>query len=166
MPEFAYVPDRGEFLCSHGTGHYPVWAPTTVHGHGCNCCITERFPGREPKRGDLALCGRGSLGVILDRTKRKVMYGNGTESLAWMGFHLTNAINGVGSIWSSRNPCIIGNVNQFAFMKLTPEEWGEAIYTLAAENVIEHWPWKKPRTKMTTKTRHHLAEIVKFFVER
>jgi hypothetical protein len=166
MPEYAYLHQRGEFICSHGTGHYPVWAKDTIHGHACNCCLSPGFPGREPKRGDIALCGRGSLGIIVDHKKRKVCYGDGNDAMAWMGFHLTNAIIGVGSVWSSKNPCIIGNINQFAFSPTNNVEWADTLYEFVKQNPVENWPWKKPRTSLTVRSREQIAEIVNFFVER
>ncbi len=163
---WTYVVDRAEFICECGVGHYPVWVKDQTHGE-CprHCCIGDDFPGRAPRRGDFALCGKGSLGIVLAPNKRHVYYPGGGDSLAWVGFHLTNAICALGNQWSSRNPIIIGNIAEFAFTRNNNIDWAETIYGIARQRVIENWPWKQPRTELTAASRKMIDECCNFCVE-
>lgn len=93
---------RSEFYCQHGVGHSPVWSQNTIHG--CcedSCCSRDDFPGRLPVFGDIAICGRGSLGIVTQDSLSKELV---------IGRHLTSVIAKIGSIWHSRCWCILGNV--------------------------------------------------------
>ena len=61
-----------------------------------------------PKKGDIAVCRAGSLGLITSNEKRKRDV-DGEE--AWFGIHLTGKLEHAepGDTWTSRNPEVIGN---------------------------------------------------------
>ena len=63
----------------------------------------------EPKRGDIAYCGKGFLGLITSDTKKEVTYFDGSKAMAWTGIHLTNNPS-IGSPWSAKNPEIVSNI--------------------------------------------------------
>ena len=98
-----------------GVGHPPVWGPDPVHG--CNgLCSREDFPGREPRPGDLALCGKMSLGLILAAGRQDIHYPDDPETsvMAWAGIHLdlhNSMAVPPGRPWSSRNPMIVGTIS-------------------------------------------------------
>lgn len=60
----------------------------------------------KPKKGAVALCSLGSLGLITENEPQEVVYPDG---MAWVGVHLTDKIAPIGSKWSSRNPIIIND---------------------------------------------------------
>ena len=62
-----------------------------------------------PKRGDLALCSKGHLGMITSDYKHNVSYGDGTFGIAYIGVYLEKGCE--GQPWSSRNPTIIGHIS-------------------------------------------------------
>lgn len=64
-----------------------------------------------PVKGSLAICGLGCLGIIIDDEKRIVKYPDGNEGRAYIGIHATDKIANIGEPWSSRNPKIIGHIN-------------------------------------------------------
>ena len=94
---------RIEFICSCGVGHYPYWYRNSIHGC-CGCCKKDSFPGRKPKRGDLAICGSGTLGIISSSRRKTIIYPDGNKAKAWYG-----VTTQTGKPWSSRNPIILGN---------------------------------------------------------
>ena len=61
----------------------------------------------EPKRGALAFCSLGSMGIITSNKPEEVVYLDGTKGIAWVGMHLTDKIAPIGSSWSARNPVVI-----------------------------------------------------------
>lgn len=63
------------------------------------------------KRGDIALCGMGCLGLILYDFPQPVIYKDGNRGMAYIGIQLTNKISSVGSGWSSRHPTVVGHVD-------------------------------------------------------
>lgn len=65
--------------------------------------------GPVPRKGAIAVCGAGHLGVITSDSKETVRYPDGETSTAWPGIHL--AKDKLGSRWSSREPRIIGHVD-------------------------------------------------------
>jgi len=73
--------------------------------------ILEKKMDDTPRRGSLALCGLGCLGVITQDEPKKVKYKDGNEGVAYVGIHVTNKIAKVGSPWSSRNPKVICGVS-------------------------------------------------------
>ena len=65
----------------------------------------------EPKRGDIAICGIGTLGLITENGLKPLIYSNGNRGMAYLGVHLTDRVAPVGSQWSSRTPIIVGHVD-------------------------------------------------------
>ena len=65
----------------------------------------------KPRRGSLALCGLGCLGIITHDKPKKVTYKDGNEGVAYTGIHVTDQVTKPGSPWSSRNPKVIGRVS-------------------------------------------------------
>lgn len=75
----------------------------------------------EPKRGDLALCSAGALGLITSEAPESVTYPDGTVGYAWTGVHLEfKNVNGravkPGDPWCSRNPQIVKRQHEIAHM--------------------------------------------------
>ena len=106
--EWRYLRARQEFLCPCSVGHYPCWVDPNVHGEcPLACCSDPDFPGREPRPGDLALCGHGTLGLVTSTGRKPVSYPDGQEAEAWCGVHLTCVKSDIGSPWSSRSPCVL-----------------------------------------------------------
>lgn len=162
---WTYLSDRCEFLCQCGVGHYPVW--TAESRHGCcekHCCMSYDFPGRSPRKGDIALCGRGLLGIITSADQIRVDYPGGDEAMAWHGFHLSNARAGVGHQWSSRNPCILGNVAQFASSPANNIDWAETLYTLARSQIVKNWEWTQPKIDLTASARQTIETLANFYL--
>lgn len=62
------------------------------------------------RRGDIAICGSGSLGLVLSDKLQKITYPNGTQGDAYVGIHLTDKLSTIGSDWSSRNPIKVGHI--------------------------------------------------------
>ncbi len=68
----------------------------------------------KPKRGALAICEAGTLGLITSNQVESITYLSVPVN-AWLGIHLTDTpvIDGepwskIGDPWSSRNPRVIG----------------------------------------------------------
>lgn len=57
-----------------------------------------------PKRGDVALCSAGRVGLIECDEPIEIEYPDGNKGAAWIGMHLTPRY---GARWSSRNPRVI-----------------------------------------------------------
>jgi hypothetical protein len=66
----------------------------------------------EPRRGALAFCSRGALGIITSDGPMPVKYPDGSTGIAWVGNHLTNEAGRLGAPWSSRRPHVIGYIEQ------------------------------------------------------
>ena len=64
------------------------------------------------QRGTLALCSRNSLGLITEPEPKEVTYPDGTKGTAYVGIHLTDKIAPIGSPWSSRNPRVLGTLQE------------------------------------------------------
>ena len=64
-----------------------------------------------PKKGDIALCGLNTIGLITIDEPIAVIYSDGNKAFAFVGIHLTDKIAPIGSRWSSRMPVVIGNIN-------------------------------------------------------
>jgi len=62
----------------------------------------------EPKKGSIAICGIGTLGVITKDGLQDVEYSDGNKGKAYVGIHLTEKVTQAGKGWSSRNPIVIG----------------------------------------------------------
>lgn len=65
----------------------------------------------KPRRGSLAICSRGYLGVITSDEPGHILYPDGNQGYAYRGIHLS--VEMLGQQWSSRNPVIVGHVDQF-----------------------------------------------------
>lgn len=69
----------------------------------------------EPKKGAIAICGIGTVGVITSDGPVPVKYLDGNEGIAWTGIHLGFGVDGLdrevqiapGDMWSSRHPRVI-----------------------------------------------------------
>ena len=64
-----------------------------------------------PKRGDIAICGIGTLGLVLEDGMQDITYDNGQRGKAYIGVHLTDKVCEVGGKWSSRDPVIVGHID-------------------------------------------------------
>lgn len=65
---------------------------------------------KEPKRGAIARCSLGMLGLILSSELQEVAYPDGSRSLAWTGIQLLDDSEKgtrLGGLWSSRNPTVL-----------------------------------------------------------
>lgn len=66
-----------------------------------------------PRKGALAFCSLGTLGLITSPEPHEVTYPNGTKGTSWTGIHLTDKICAIGEPWSSRSPIVVAYVSQF-----------------------------------------------------
>ena len=64
---------------------------------------------RPPRKHALAYCSKGHLGVITSEGPESVEYPDGTKGMAWTGYHLPD-----GRPWSSRNPRVVGYLDNLA----------------------------------------------------
>lgn len=62
----------------------------------------------EPKKGALAICSLGRLGLIEVDEPQPVVYADGTAGMAWTGRHVWPK-EFFGRPWSSRNPKVLMN---------------------------------------------------------
>ena len=108
------------------------------------------------RRGDIAICSRGCVGLITADmpkwiTYKKCDYCIGAISgadidgackcetgYAFVGVHLTNKIAAIGAPWSSRNPCVVGHIDQFI-----PEFTGHICTGTYKTFAKEHCPYCK-----------------------
>lgn len=60
-----------------------------------------------PRRGAIAVCSKGSIGIITSDEPVEVTYPDGSKSMAWVGLHLTDKIAKIGEPWSSRTPTVL-----------------------------------------------------------
>jgi hypothetical protein len=60
------------------------------------------------KKGDIAFCSRGMLGLITEDEPKEVTYLAGEKDIAYVGIQLQNNI---GGRWSSRNPRVVGHID-------------------------------------------------------
>ena len=65
----------------------------------------------KPRKGSLAICGIDCLGLITMDEPKTVVYDDGNSGSAYVGIHLTDKISEIGSPWSSRNPIVVGHVD-------------------------------------------------------
>jgi len=60
------------------------------------------------KKGSIAYCGYGCIGLIMEDEPQEVTYSDGTKGVAYVGIHITdNKYAKFGDPWSSRNPRVI-----------------------------------------------------------
>ena len=80
---------------------------------------------KEIKKGAIAICSLGRVGLITSEKPIKVTYNDGNKGVSWVGIQLTDGeVRGVGGDkgkvikqkvgdpWMSRNPKVIGHINQ------------------------------------------------------
>ena len=65
----------------------------------------------KPRKGTLALCGLKCLGLITKDEPKEITYEDGNKCFAYVGIHLTDKITDIGNPWSSRNPIIVGHID-------------------------------------------------------
>jgi hypothetical protein len=65
----------------------------------------------KPRKGSLAICGLGCLGLVTEDKPKEVKYPDGNKGMAYVGIHLTDKLAPVGSPWSSRNPRVLCHVD-------------------------------------------------------
>ena len=84
---------------------------------GCVCRARANmlipFMGKIPKKGSLAICGIGCLGLITEDGMREVEYPDGNKGMAYVGIHLTDKVCAIGAKWSSRKPIVVSHVSDF-----------------------------------------------------
>jgi hypothetical protein len=86
----------------------------------------------EPERGAIAVCSAGSLGLITVDEPQQVTYSDGTSADAWVGIHLTDELRTIGDGWSSRDPKVIGHIDN---LRATLE--GEGVSNILSTNRSE-----------------------------
>ena len=62
----------------------------------------------EARRGAIAICSLGTLGIITHDEPQDVEYPDGNKGKAYVGYHLTEKVTQAGEKWSSRDPQVIG----------------------------------------------------------
>ena len=68
----------------------------------------------KPRKGSLALCGLKCLGLITQDEPKEITYQDGNKGTAYVGIHLTDKITDIGNSWSSRNPVVVGHVDDLS----------------------------------------------------
>lgn len=68
-------------------------------------------------KGKVGVCSLGCLGLITEEELKEVAFPDGQRCWVRVGFHLTDKISPIGSPWCSRNPIIIGSLEDII------EEW-------------------------------------------
>jgi hypothetical protein len=63
-------------------------------------------------RGCICICSRGIVGVVTSDVQQKVTYNDGSEGIAWVGLTFDK------TPWCSRNPEIIGLINELYLREL------------------------------------------------
>jgi hypothetical protein len=71
--------------------------------------VEGRSPRLPPKRGDIAICSIGHVGLITSETAETITYADGNVGEAWLGIKL---VPEAGTEWSSRQPTVIARPNQ------------------------------------------------------
>ena len=71
----------------------------------------EKIKTANIEKGTSALCSKGALGMITEEEPKNIVYQDGTKALAYVGIHLTDKIADIGDPWSSREPRIMGHLN-------------------------------------------------------
>src|SRR5687767_11863070 len=65
----------------------------------------------EPRRGSLAYCSVGLLGLITSDRAELIEYPDGNKAYAWTGIQLTSSREAIGTSWSSRTPRVVGHID-------------------------------------------------------
>ena len=104
-----------------------------------------------PKRGAIALCSLNALGLITCDEPQEITYNDGNKGLAWTGVQLMDVqipgINGdegktfdvkVGEQWSSRNPRVVGYIDDvISLLKLIDQPI--PIITISLRDILKHY---------------------------
>jgi len=80
-----------------------------------------------PRRGDIAVCSHGYIGLILkDASIPNTSPTGVVEADLWTGIHLTTkGGKQIGGLWQSRNPQVIAHSNMLATMFEKAAKWDE-----------------------------------------
>jgi hypothetical protein len=101
---------------------------------------------KEVRKGTLAICGIGCLGLITDDNPQEITYPDGNKSFAWVGIHLTDKVCSIGGKWLSRNPIVVGHIDDylapvdFKYMQIP-----NICFSLANEDDKREMEFKKQR---------------------
>ena len=70
-------------------------------------------PALLPRKGAIAFCSIGKLGLITSDGPHEITYSDGNKGLSWTGIQLTNKHpdTPVGSPWASRTPHVVGYID-------------------------------------------------------
>lgn len=79
----------------------------------------------KPRKGSIAFCSAGRLGLITSEKPEPFRFFNGDEVITWKGIQLTDGLGGknkdypqkAGDFWCSQNPVVVGHVSEFFFNK-------------------------------------------------
>lgn len=75
----------------------------------------------EIRKGTIAICSLGCIGLITKDEPQEVKYSDGNKGVAYVGIHLTDKVSPIGSPWSSRSPkVLVYDINELA--KITIDE--------------------------------------------
>jgi hypothetical protein len=64
-------------------------------------------------KGYIARCAKGTRGLITEEFPKRITYPDGTEGLAYVGYHI--GPTRIGEPWSSRKPALITATNDKGF---------------------------------------------------
>lgn len=67
----------------------------------------------KPRKGSIAFCGIGSLGLTTHDEPKEIEYPDGNKTISYIGIHLTDMFSNIGDKWSSRNPRVVGHVDDY-----------------------------------------------------
>ena len=87
-------------------GLFPASPAADVREHADPVAI---HIGCGPRKGDIAMCALGRVGLILSDRPVEVTREDGAKRMAWTGVHVWPR-SWIGKPWSSRNPKVIGDV--------------------------------------------------------
>jgi hypothetical protein len=70
----------------------------------------DRLFQEDSMKGMVAICGAGTYGLITEEEPKEITYPDGNKAVVYVGIHLTDKKEPVGSPWCSRNPKVVGNL--------------------------------------------------------
>lgn len=84
----------------------------------------------EPRRGSIAFCSVGRIGLITSDGPEEFTFFNGDKAVVWKGIQLTEGMGGknkdysqkCGDFWCSRNPIVIGHIDDYLNGLTLPED--------------------------------------------
>lgn len=80
---------------------------------------------QSPRKGAIAVCSIGALGLITSDAAVEITYPDNTKAAAWTGIHLTNRRAPLGSPWASREPIVLGYIEDIT-LGATAASWQES----------------------------------------